>query len=316
MSSKIIFCLKVSFASILAIVAANFLKLDFAVSAGIVAILSVQFTKKETIKTALARFFAFIAALVISFVCFKMLDFSLTAFFVYLFVFIAVCLFFGWNSAMAMDSVLISHFISFGAMGFSQIKNEVLLFAIGVGFGIISNLFLRKKIDVIEELKTRTDDLIKSVLHRMSLRILDAGLSDYDGSCFSALENSVFEAKKQSEINFNNQFGKKDTYDIRYVEMREKQIFILKEMYRSLKNISSVPHTAQIISDFFEKVSVEFHRDNDVELLLVQLEEIINSMKTRPLPAERKEFEDRAYLFILLQKMKEFLLIKKSFMIS
>lgn len=313
MISKISFCIRISIASIFAIVVANFLKLDFAVSAGIVAILSVQFTKKETIKTALARFFAFIAALIISFVCFKILGFTLTAFFVYLFIFISVCLFFGWNSAMAMDSVLISHFISFGTMGFLQIRNEVLLFVIGVGFGIISNLFLRKKVDVIEELKSKTDELIKLSLHRMSLRILDVNLADYDGSCFTALESSVFEAKKQSEINFNNQFGKKDTYDIRYIQMREKQIFVLKEMFKCLKNISSVPRTAQLISDFFEKVSVEFHRDNDVELLLIRLEEIINSMKIQPLPVERKEFEDRANLFILLQKMKEFLLIKNSF---
>lgn len=311
--SKFLFCLKISIASILAIVAANLLKLDFSVSAGIVAILSVQFTKKETIKTALSRFFAFIVALIISFACFKIFGFTTTAFFVYLFIFIAACIFFGWNSAMAMDSVLISHFINLGAMGFSQIKNEVLLFVIGVGFGIISNLFLRKKINVIEELKSKTDDLIKLCLHRMSLRILDAGLADYDGSCFAALDASVFEAKKQAEQNFNNQFGKKDTYDIRYVQMREKQVFVLREMFKCLKNISSVPHTAQVISDFFEKVSVEFHRDNDVELLLNQLEEIISYMKTRPLPVERKEFEDRANLFILLQKLKEFLQIKNSF---
>lgn len=46
---------KISVAAVLAIICAKALKLDFAVSAGIVAILSVQPTKKETLKTALAR---------------------------------------------------------------------------------------------------------------------------------------------------------------------------------------------------------------------------------------------------------------------
>ena len=40
---------------------------------------------------------------------------------------------------MAMDSVLISHFLSFGKTGPAEIKNEVLLFVLGVAFGILVN---------------------------------------------------------------------------------------------------------------------------------------------------------------------------------
>ncbi|MBR1638174.1 MAG: hypothetical protein IJ688_02180 [Treponema sp.] len=50
-----------------------------------------------------------------------------------------------WISAMAMDSVLISHFLSFGKTSPAAIKNEVLLFVLGVGFGILVNLLLHKK---------------------------------------------------------------------------------------------------------------------------------------------------------------------------
>ena len=50
---------KITVAAVLAILCAQALKLDFAVSAGIVAILSVQPTKKETLSTALARLLAF-----------------------------------------------------------------------------------------------------------------------------------------------------------------------------------------------------------------------------------------------------------------
>ncbi|MBQ1592824.1 MAG: aromatic acid exporter family protein, partial [Treponema sp.] len=57
---------KIIAAAVLAILVAQALGLDFAVSAGIVAILSVQPTKKETLRTALARFLAFAVALAIS----------------------------------------------------------------------------------------------------------------------------------------------------------------------------------------------------------------------------------------------------------
>ncbi len=311
---KILYGIKVIAAAVLSTLTALALGLEFAVSAGIVAILSVQATKKETLKTALSRFLAFIAAIGISYVSYKVFGFTFKAFFVYLAVFIPVCLVFDWNSAMAMDSVLISHFISFGAMGPSEIRNESFLFVIGVGFGIFVNIFLKKNTDIIERLKSDTDELIRLLLHRMGLRIMDKNLEGFDGTCFTKLDKAIFEAKKQAEINFKNQFGKKDTYDIRYLDMREQQVQLLKEMYKSLCAIDDVPVTAEVIAIFFEKVSAEYHRDNDVLSLLEELAEIRSSMKTQPLPVERREFENRANLFVLLGLLEEFLELKSAFM--
>ena len=50
---------KIILAAVLAILLAFILKLEFAVSAGIVAILSVQPSKRETIHTALSRLYGF-----------------------------------------------------------------------------------------------------------------------------------------------------------------------------------------------------------------------------------------------------------------
>ena len=250
MKSIITNSIKISAAAILAIICAQALKLDFAVSAGIVAILSVQPTKKETLRTALARLLAFAVALVISIALFNLLGFTIPVFFIYLVIFILVCQWRKWISAMAMDSVLISHFLSFGKTGTAEIKNEVLLFALGVGFGILVNLILHKKTDYIEELKNQTDGQIKQALHRMALRIQNPDLADYDGSCFTSLNKSLFTAQKQAEENYNNQFTKKDTFDSRYLEMRENQTKILYEMYKAVRELHTVPATAQLLSDF------------------------------------------------------------------
>ena len=318
MNKKQIFIntVKVTLAAIMAILVAKALKLEFAVSAGIVAILSVQPTKKETLKTALSRFLAFAIALVISGILFNLLGFTVYVFFIYLAIFILICQWCGWISSMAMDSVLISHFLSLGKTGFLEIKNEVLLFVVGVGFGILVNLFLHKKTDYIEELKNQTDEKIKLVLHRMSLRILNPDFADYDGTCFDSLNQSLFTAKKQAEENFNNQFTSRDTFDTRYLAMRENQTKVLYEMFKSVRQIKTVPGTAQMVADFLEKVSVEYHKDNDVQNLLAELKEIRNKMKTVPLPENRAEFEDRANLFTLLERLQEFLEIKSNFLMN
>ena len=315
MKSIITNTIKITLAAVLAILCAQALQLDFAVSAGIVAILSVQPTKKETLRTALARLLAFAVALVISITLLNFLGFTVPVFFLYLLLFILVCQWRKWISAMAMDSVLISHFLSFGKTGLPEIKNEVLLFLLGVGFGILVNLLLHKKTDYIEELKNKTDEQIKLVLHRMALRIQNPALADYDGSCFSSLNKSLFTAKKQAEENYNNQFSKKDTFDTLYLEMREKQTKILYEMFKTVQALGTIPPTARLLSDFLEIVSNEYHKDNDVKALLEELALIHNKMKAHPLPQTRSEFEARANLFILMERLKEFLQIKHDFMI-
>ena len=139
---------KITVAAVLAILCAQAIKLDFAVSAGIVAILSVQPTKKETLRTVLARLLAFSVALVISITLFNLMGFTVPVFFLYLLIFILVCQWRKWISAMAMDSVLISHFLSFGKTGPAEIKNEVLLVDLGVAFGIFVNLLLQPTLPV------------------------------------------------------------------------------------------------------------------------------------------------------------------------
>lgn len=46
--------------------------------------------------------------------------------------------------------------------------------------------------------------------------------------------------------------------------MREKQIKILYEMFKAARALGTTPTTAALLSDFLEKVSNEYHKDNDV----------------------------------------------------
>lgn len=305
--------IKIVLASVAAILLAEFFHLQYAVSAGIIAILSVQPTKKETVRTAFFRFLAFLCALLISFVSFRIFGFNVWAFAVYLFLFIFICLTFGWNNAMAMDSVLISHFLSEGRMDLAMTGNETLLFLIGVGAGILVNLHLHKDMRQMEELRGAIDNQIKSILFRMSERIINGESSDYNGACFDVLSEYLAKARQMAEQNFENQFSGGDLFDMEYVRMRREQYGCLFEMYKNVRTIQTTPAQARIISAFLRQISEEYHKENTVDSLLEQFYEIDEGMRTQPLPAERGEFEDRAMLYSLLRHLEEFLMIKKEF---
>ncbi len=305
--------IKISLAAIISTVIAIMLNLEFAVAVGIVTILTIQPTKKETIKTAVGRFIAFGVALVLANICFTVMGYNIKAFLVYLVIFILICQIFKWYSAMAMNSVLISHFLTLGDMSRSSVKNEVLVFVVGVTIGIVANLHLRKNVDYIEELKDKADNQIKRILRRMSERIMNHDISDYNGECFDKLKYYIRQAKNVAEENYNNQFKSQDTFDIEYIKMRDRQCQILYEMYKNVRELNATPITAKRISDFLLHMSEVYNKDNTGRMLLSKYEELHASMKEEPLPTERNEFENRAILYILLKRVEEFIKIKAEF---
>ena len=313
MKNKIIWAVKVILAVVISVGIARSLKLDFAVSTGIIAILTIQPTKKETIKTAFARFVAFLAALIVAGFAFGLLGVNWTAFFVYLVVFVFICAFFGWTTSIATCSVLVAHFLTSGEISVHTVLNEVLIFVIGATVGILANLHLKKQLEKMKELSLATDEQIKKILLRMSERVINSEIKDYDGSCFDILDERIYEAKKLALDNYNNQFDKNDIYDMEYIDMRNKQRHILYEMYKSADRLCTSPITATRISQYLKKLSEVFEKGNDGKLLMEEFEQMNDYMKSQPLPVDRQEFENRASLYSLMQSMGEFVCIKVDF---
>ncbi len=313
MNKKLINTVKLAAAAIIAIVIALVSGLNFAISTGIVAMLTIQPTKKETIRTIMPRLLGYLVALAIAYVCFKTFGFTYEAFFLFLIIFIGVCQVTGWYNAITMNLVLMSHFMTYGDMGRQHIANETSIFFIGATVGIIANLHLRKNVTYIEELKEEADNQIRMILFRMSDRIMDKDLSDYNGECFGRLEKIIRHAKNVAEENYNNQFGSKDIYDREYLKMREKQCHVLYEMYDCVRRLTTTPITAEKISCFLKKMSEEYHKNNTGGELALEFRKIDKGMKARPLPIDRKEFEDRAMLYMLLRKIEEFIQLKIEF---
>lgn len=302
-----------SVAAIISIWLAEMFKLDHVISAGVCAILTIQPTKKETIKTAFARLIAFIVSIGLSFVCFNLLGYTIWAFFIYLAIYIIICEYNSWYSAITINVVLMGHLYTAGNMHWETVLNEVYIFAIGVTVGIIANLHLRKNVDYMEELKIETDAQIQKILVRMSERILNHDMSDYNGQCFEVLRDHIRHAKNVAEKNYNNQFGFGDRYDQEYIHMRDEQEQVLYEMYNTIRHMDMSPITTEKISDFLKELAAMYREVEKAELLMSKLKKLHEEMKCAPLPVERKEFENRAYLFVLMKHMEELIQIKIDF---
>lgn len=325
--------LKIALAAVLAMALAQALGLENAVTAGIITILSIQGTKLETLKTAGKRALAFLCALLLAGACYGLLGYTVWAFGVYLFLFVLLCLAMRWQEAIAMDSVLVSHFLVKGCF-WPLLGNEALLFIVGTGFGILVNLHLRSRREQFTRLSDRVDGLIKEILGEMARRLNGEYGSDGEETAPTAMpqgvpgqpreqepwqaqEQELLQALRQAEdcavANYGNTPFSRDTYELDYVRMRQRQAVILQAVHENIRGLSYLPCQARQVAQLLERVRQEYHRYNNVEGLLAQMEELFGDMQTQPLPQSREEFEARAVLYYVLRQMEELLKIKRQF---
>lgn len=304
---------EVAIACVLSIFIANILGLSSPSTAGIITILSLGNTKHETIIAARNRTLAFLCAMIIAVVCFNVIGFRILGFGCYIFLFVIICLVFQWQEAIAMDSVLITHFMAEGNFGKEILINEILLFIIGTGFGIIVNLIVRKKNRDFEEAAEGVDDEIKLILEKMSEYIKTENKENCNEISFNNLKDKIKIAHICAMKNYNNTLIKKSEEELKYVEMRQKQSMVLEEIYKSIVMITILPKQANDVGKFLKMVSDEYHKNNDVENLIIKLNEILFNMKSEELPKNREEFEARAILYYILRQMEKFLMLKNEF---
>lgn len=306
---------KISVAAAISIAVAGELGLKYSATAGIITVLSIGNTKRETLKTAAERGLAFLCALLLAAGCFGVFGYTLPGFTVYLLLFALLCLCVGWGAAIAMDSVLITHFLAEQSMASKLLLNEILLFLIGTGMGILVNLHLHRKEGDFQRLSDEVDSQIKGILHRMSLWLPREDKSEYGSGCFEKLEKALEEARLCAAANYNNSVLERNSRELDYIEMREKQSIILKGIYENIKSITYLPQQAKQVAELFGMIEENYHRENTVEELLNRLGELLEEMKHQVLPGSREEFEARAILFYILMQTESFLNLKRDYIL-
>ncbi len=311
---RILTSLKIAGASAASIAIAGELGLSYSASAGIITVLSIGNTKRETFRSAANRGLAFLCALVLGAACFGAAGYTLWAFSAYLFMFAMLCLCMGWREAIAMDSVLITHFLTERSMGPQMLANEILLFLIGTGMGILVNLHLHKKDAEFARLAEEADGQIKGILRRMSQWLLKEDRSEYGPECFERLEQALTAAKLCAAENYNNAIFDRNTYELDYMKMRERQSVILREIYQNIKSIERLPEQAKQAAALLGRIEQDYHRDNTSAGLLGELDALLGKMKEQKLPESREEFEARAILFYILMQIGNLLEVKRDFM--
>ncbi|MDY4166086.1 MAG: aromatic acid exporter family protein [Fournierella sp.] len=304
---------KYALGGLLASFFAALLGLSYSTSAGVIAILSIQTTRKQTLALVLRRFTAFFAAMALAFGCFSLLGYHLIAFGLFLLLFAAFCQWFGLQEALVMNTVLVLHLYAERTMNLFWLRNELLLLLIGAGIGILVNLYMPGAAKAIRQSQAQVEQAFRDILQRMADRLLTRSKQGYTDSCFAPLEQQLEGLARKARENQDNALLSDQWYFVNYVSMRQRQLTVLRRIYDNIHRLDQVPEQALSIADLLEEISRSFHEHNNAAALLQKLHGMQISMRDEPLPQSRAEFENRALLYRVLYDLEDFLQLKADF---
>lgn len=343
--AQLLFLLKVAFGSAISIWIAGSFGLLYSPSAGIITLLTIQNTRRETISIAVRRLLSFLLSILVAFTVFSLMGYSFAAFGVFLLFFVGFCLAFGLKDGISMNAVLMTHFLIEEHMKPALIGNEALLLIIGMTIGILINMIMPKYKEKIRREQTEVEEEMKRLMSKLAdtLRSKDACLIQGTGQesagtilppikeaseysmdinnagqispalLFTGLDRLLEGLLIKAYEDAGNTLLNNTKYRVAYLEMRKLQVEVLKSIAGHIGSIPVILRQSLPMADFMEHIAASFHELNNAEGLLAQLEELSLHYKKEALPVTREEFEYRATLFQVLKELEYFLLLKRNF---
>ena len=281
-------------------------------SAGLLAILGVDVTKKKGLRTSFQRIAASLLGLLLAATLFWAVGFHVWVIGLYILLLYPVLNRLRLKDGVVTGSVVMFHLFAAGRVELELLLNEVALLLIGLGTATgINLLYMPKEDKQLQEYREKTEELFSRIFAEIALNLRD---TEYVWSGAELLEaEGVLEKASASvqRLGENSLRGGQTQWAV-YFYMRKQQMDSIERMVQLVAQVfTTLPH-GESLAAVFEALSIDVriaHYTGRSERKLTELE---SGFKTMPLPATRDEFEVRAALLQLIVELKAYLAVAKS----
>ena len=304
---------KMATSATIALIIGNALGLQYATVGAVIAILSIQDTRKKALIISYKRIIACSIGILLSVILYSVLGNRALIFGLFLIILIPLTSRLKVQEGMVPSVVLSTHFLVANNITITLIYNEVLLMIIGIGVAAIANIFMPSLEDKFKEDKKWIEEHYRIIINKMSKSLITHTVDIDEQKLINEVEQRLYESKETAYKIVNNQFFKSSSYYTDYINMRINQFDTIKRMRLHFQRFNIPVEQMNVMADFTLCVSENISEMNDCKSLLMDLEILRSEFKKMELPKTREEFESRAQLLQFLNDMEEFLLIKRNF---
>ncbi|GGA16693.1 aromatic acid exporter family protein [Psychrobacillus lasiicapitis] len=296
----------------LAIWLTSLFDLEFGSFAAIIVIMGIEKTKRKTLHSIQKKFFASLLSLILGSIFFEVLGYHPIVLTLFILLFVPILMKVRIQEGLVTSIVIILHIYTVREANLENLLNELYIIFIGIGIAVLVNSIMPSFKKEIEKYKTEIENRFSVILYQFSILLKDND-QKWDRKELVEVENILNQAKNITIQDVENHLLRKENKDYYYLEMREDQLEILKQMVDTLSIVSSSELDVKqkgMLANIFQYIS-EHVDSGDTTIALELLEEYEESIRETELPKTREEFEIRANLFYLNFEIKNYLIIKQ-----
>lgn len=301
--------LKMILAVPIAVLIAETFNLSFAGSAGIIAVLCIQPTRKQSFLIAGQRFAAGLLSIVFAYFIFEQFGYEPWTVGLLLLIFIPIAQIIKIAPGIVTSLVVIFHFYDLGTINSQIIFNEIAIMILGIGVALVLNLYMPSLDHKLTQYKKEIEANYQQMFRHFA-SYLRGESKELPIKRYNALKTQIHQAEEWVERSIGNTFGKQAHRHKDYFTMRKVQLDSLEQMIRIIEPLEMTIKQSHKIADLYTDLADAIYPNNAVNYHLDQVKWLKSYFEREQLPTTRQEFEIRANLFQLLFEIEHYLQIK------
>lgn len=298
---------KIGIGSAIAILLAECLSLSYATSAGIVTLLTIQNTKKDTFHLARKRIVSFGVTMVIAFVCVNLIPLQFVSYGIFMIVLVAVSYQLEWNAAISVNAVLGTHIIFVEqALTAKVFLNEAAIVLIGIVIAILFNMRMHDKEEEIQMDIAHVEAYMEENLHSIADHLCSHSKLQKDKQHLVHLLEHISRAIEKAYLNRNNSLKSHADYYIHYLDFRKEQCEILLHVYYIAAHHEFVVEEAAVVAELIREIADNLHVQKEIKPLKAKIDHVTQGLLHGAMPKDHHELESKAVLYQVANELREF----------
>jgi uncharacterized membrane protein YgaE (UPF0421/DUF939 family) len=291
-----------------AIAIAFALQLEFYTSAGILTLLCIQKTRRESLAAVLERLYACLLGLALSGALYWAFGFGPWTILPLFLLFIPLTVRLRITGGIASSSVIMMHLYVQGRIDAAFLLNELAIIAIGLGVALVVNVYMPGIDKQVQRYKEEIDRLMAVVLEEYAKYMKD-GYGLWDGKELLELSEVLSKARNLAILEVENNLTRRSNPFYHYFDRKQQQFQILERMLPMVSRVDIRLDQGIRLGEFLENIaySLRHPAPHDFARHADKLRDIRELHKGLPMPENRAEFENRANLFGLANELEGFI---------
>lgn len=307
--------LKIGIGSAIAIFLAEWMGLTYATSAGIVTLLTIQNTRKDTFYLALKRILSFGVTMCIAALCLNFIPTHFASFGVFMLLLVAISYKMDWNGALSVNAVIGTHIIFVEkALTWDLVWNEAIMVFIGILIAVIFNWRMPDKEGELQTDIAHIDSYMSENLNAIADHLSNHSKLNKDKKHLKSLLVHISKAIDKAYANKNNTLKSHSDYYINYLNLRKEQCEILLHVYYITAHHDFVVEEAAPVAEILRESAQCLPVMKEIAPVKHKIDKTAVGILHGEMPQNHQEFESKAVLYQLLYELREFLWHQETFL--